>query len=184
MVEPHLTPEQRSRVTIDKLLTDAGWTVQNPDEMNIGAGRGVAVREFPTATGPVDYLLYGDRKAIGTVEAKKEGTTLLGVEPQADRYAEGFLGRPDRKACRHGALPLPFHYMSTGKETYFTSRLDPRLRAARGLRFSPTRDADRDGKVGRDAASRNCGQMPALNSEGLWANQVAAIEGLEESFAP
>src|SRR3712207_7240061 len=63
--------------------------------------RGVAVREFPTATGPADYLLYVDRKALGTIEAKKDGTPLLGVESQADRYTEGFsISSKDRKSTR------------------------------------------------------------------------------------
>lgn len=47
------------------------------------------MREFQTATGPADYVLYGDRKALGTIEAKKDGTPLLGVESQSDRYTEG-----------------------------------------------------------------------------------------------
>jgi len=41
-----LTPEQRARVEIDRKLEAAGC-------------------EFRTATGPADYLLYGDRKALG-----------------------------------------------------------------------------------------------------------------------
>ena len=37
--------------------------------MNISAGLGVAVREFPLSTGDADYLLYVDGKACGVVEA-------------------------------------------------------------------------------------------------------------------
>jgi len=32
-------------------------------QMNISAGRGIAVREFPLSTGEADYLLYADAKA-------------------------------------------------------------------------------------------------------------------------
>ncbi len=74
-----LTPEQQARVEIDRKLAAAGWVVQDFKEIELSAARGVAVREFPTATGPADYLLYGDRKALGTIEAKKDGTPLLGV---------------------------------------------------------------------------------------------------------
>jgi len=80
-----LTPEQRARVEIDRKLEAAGWVVQDFEAIDLSAGRGVAVREFRTATGPADYLLYGDRKALGTIEAKKDGTPLLGVESQSDR---------------------------------------------------------------------------------------------------
>ena len=38
--------------------------------MNIAAGPGVAIREFPLPVGEADYLLYADMQAIGVVEAK------------------------------------------------------------------------------------------------------------------
>lgn len=47
--------------------------------MNITAGLGVAIREFPLSTGHADYMLYADAKAIGVVEAKLKGHTLTGV---------------------------------------------------------------------------------------------------------
>ena len=54
--------------------------------MNLGAGLGVAVREFQTASGPVDYGLFVGRKLCGVIEAKPEGTTLSGFSEQAARY--------------------------------------------------------------------------------------------------
>ena len=38
-------PEQRTRQKIDATLGSSGWVVQDRDEMNVSAGRGVAVRE-------------------------------------------------------------------------------------------------------------------------------------------
>ena len=49
-----MRPEEKARQDIDQLLTLAGWTVQYRDEINLGASLGVAVREYPTDTGPVD----------------------------------------------------------------------------------------------------------------------------------
>lgn len=69
------TPEQRARETIDRQLTAAGWTIQRFRDINLHAARGIAATEFPGASGPADYLLYVDRKAIGVVEAKPEGHT-------------------------------------------------------------------------------------------------------------
>jgi hypothetical protein len=40
------TPEEKARQTIDTLLQQAGWTVQNREDANIDAARGVAIREF------------------------------------------------------------------------------------------------------------------------------------------
>jgi hypothetical protein len=51
-----ITPEQSARVEIDRKLEAAGWVVQDFRQMDLSASRGVAVREFPTATGPVDVF--------------------------------------------------------------------------------------------------------------------------------
>ena len=69
-------PEQKARRLIDDGLTAAGWIVQDRDELDLTTGKGIAVREFPMKTGFgfADYLLYLDRKAVGAVEAKPEGT--------------------------------------------------------------------------------------------------------------
>jgi type I restriction enzyme, R subunit len=40
-------PEDRARETIDRQLAAAGWVVQGSRAMNLYAGRGVAVREYP-----------------------------------------------------------------------------------------------------------------------------------------
>ncbi|MFN2349432.1 MAG: hypothetical protein ABR558_07660 [Thioalkalivibrio sp.] len=40
-------PEQQARREIDRLLTAAGWSVQDADKASIHAARGVAIREFP-----------------------------------------------------------------------------------------------------------------------------------------
>jgi|ERR1039458_8809426 type I restriction enzyme R subunit len=87
----YLTPEARARVQIDRMLEQAGWIVQSADEVNLKAGRGVAVREFVMEPphGRVDYLLFVDAIAVGVIEAKKEGETLTGVEWQSAKYLDG-----------------------------------------------------------------------------------------------
>jgi type I restriction enzyme R subunit len=75
------TPEEFARQKIDALLEQCGWAVQSRSGINLSAQRGVAVREALLKGGDeVDYLLFVDGKAIGTVEAKPEGFTLTGVE--------------------------------------------------------------------------------------------------------
>nr|MDP2191803.1 DEAD/DEAH box helicase family protein [Rhodoferax sp.] len=121
-----MTPEEKARVNIDALLQQAGWHVCHINDANIHAARGVALREFPPNTGYgfADYLLYIDGKAAGVIEAKKEGSTLTGVEVQSARYAQGLPS--SLPAWRR---PLPFSYESTGIETHFTQGLDPQPRA-------------------------------------------------------
>src|SRR3990170_3616827 len=82
-----MEPEERARQNIDRLLESAGWTVQNRNELNLGASSGVAVRYFPLKAGlEADYMLFVSRKALGVIEAKPEGTTLGGVSEQSEKY--------------------------------------------------------------------------------------------------
>ena len=201
-----MTPEQKSRVTIDTLLKQAGWHVCNMDQANIHAARGVALREFPLnpGHGVADYLLYIDGKAAGVIEAKKEGTTLTGVEAQSARYAQGLPAT--LPAWRR---PLPFSFESTGVETHFTQGLDPQPRAravfafhrpetlAAWLKDMPAKGWESTAVVhtgispslfANDAgfsAPTLLGRlqtMPPLNVEGLWPAQIVAIRSLERSL--
>jgi type I restriction enzyme, R subunit len=108
------TPEKAARREIDAALEAAGWAVQDRNAVNLHAGKGVAIREFQLRTGHgyADYLLYVDQQAVGVIEAKKRGTTLTGVETQAEKYAAGM---PDALPARF--RPLPFLYQSTGVES-------------------------------------------------------------------
>lgn len=80
--------------------------VQRDKQMNLGAGRGVAVREFPMVEGHghADYLLFVDRRAVGVVEAKKKGPTLTGVEWQSAMYTTGL---PDNVPALTKPLAFP-----------------------------------------------------------------------------
>ena len=88
-----MTPEQNARQQIDAMLLACGWFVQDYDAVDFSAGRGVALREVPLKTGPCDYLLLVDRRAVGVIEAKKEGTTLSVVTEQSARYASSLVDR-------------------------------------------------------------------------------------------
>ena len=115
------TPEQKARRAIDANLAAAGWLVQERDTLDLTAGRAIAVCEFPLRPGFgfADYLLYLDRKAIGAVEAKAEGT-LTGVEAQSAKYAAGL---PDILPTHN--RPLPFLFESNGAVIRCTNSLDP-----------------------------------------------------------
>jgi type I restriction enzyme R subunit len=115
------SPEELAREKIDKILADCGWIIQNRNTINLSAGAGFAIREaLLKDRDEVDYLLFVDGKAIGTVEAKPEGFTLTGVEEQSGKYGNGLLDIYPK-----WQEPLPFAYESTGVETQLTNRLDP-----------------------------------------------------------
>ncbi len=179
-----ITPEDRARESIDKLLTAAGWVVQDRKDTNLTAGRGVAVREFPLKTGhgEADYLLFVDGMAVGVIEAKKEGSTLTGVELQNQKYSEGV---PDGLPCPR--KPLPSLYESTGVETRFTSGLDPDARSRQVFAFHrPETLADwLDQELQHPGSSLRARlrHFPDLVPEGLRPAQIKAIRNLEKSLA-
>ena len=70
MNESAFHPEDVARSAIDRRLALCGWVVQSRADMNLGAGLGVAIREFQTASGPVDYALFVGRRLCGVIEAK------------------------------------------------------------------------------------------------------------------
>ena len=67
-----MTPETKAREKIDAKLVKAGWIIQDMCKINPMAALGVAVREYPTSTGPVDYVLFIDGSPVGVIEAKKD----------------------------------------------------------------------------------------------------------------
>ncbi|SEA68237.1 type I restriction enzyme, R subunit [Desulfuromusa kysingii] len=190
------TPEAEARIRIDELLEAAGWQVQDAKAVNIHAARGVAIREFPLASGHgfADYLLYVDGKGAGVIEAKKVGSTLTGVEIQSDKYTKGL---PEGLPCWHN--PLPFSFQSTGVETRFTNGFDPSPRSRnvfafhRPELFAEWLDSD-PGIVSDQVAEDQQGygqpqtflsrllHMPPLVTEGLWPAQITAINNLEASL--
>jgi type I restriction enzyme R subunit len=200
------SPEALARQSIDALLTRAGWLVVDIDQADLTASRGVAIREFPlqSSFGFADYLLYVDGKAAGVVEAKKAGATLIGVEIQSARYAQGLP-----ESLPAWRRPLPFAYESSGQETRFTNSLDPEPRSRGVFAFHKPEtlrawldaapvgaaSAATDPRVAAEAAPTylpgtfltRVRQMPELITEWadfkLWPAQVIAIRNLESSLA-
>jgi type I restriction enzyme R subunit len=170
-------PEARARQLIDKQLEVAGWVVQDRDQLDRKASIGVAVREYPMANGPVDYLLLVDGRACGAVEAKKEGFTLSGVTDQATGYNANAPA-----ALVTWGNPLRFDYEASGSEILFSDRRDPD-QCSRHL-FGFHRPETLLGWLKRDSSIRaRLAELPPLVVEGLRDCQVEAVDGIEHSLA-
>lgn len=177
VVKMSKTPEQRAREKIDQMLVSAGWSVQDMKDINLGASLGVIVREYPTETGPADYIIFINRNPVGVIEAKKEGTILTTVEEQSERYAtSGLKWNIDQKK-------LPFVYESTGAITRFTDNRDPVPRSREFFHFHKPETLEELTKQEDSLRYRLKNNIPDLNTEGLRACQVNAITKLEKSFA-
>src|SRR5437867_6121590 len=175
------SPEELAREKIDPLLQQCGWILQNRTTINLSASRGVAIREaLLQRRDEVDYLLFVDGKAIGTVEAKPEGYTLTGVEEQSGKYGKGLLDIYPK-----WREPLPFAYESTGVETQFTNQLDPSPKSRNVFAFHRPEtlleylepNANLNTRLAKLLTSD---QMPKSN---LWSAQIEAIHNLEKSLA-
>ena len=169
-------PEQRARDRIDELLLVSGWIVQDGRHIDIHAGRGVAVREYATDVGPVDYLLFADEMPVGIIEAKREeeAERFSSHERQAEDYARAGLKHLDSK-------PLPFIYLSTGAITLFTDCRDPKPRMREVFTFHRPETLSQWLRSGKSLRSslRDLGELP---TQGLRDCQIAAIRNLEKSL--
>jgi len=182
--QSYLTAEARARVEIDRQLEGAGWVVQLANKANLGAGAGVAVREFVLQKphGRADYLLFVDRVPVGAIEAKPEGTTLTEVERQSSKYSEGL---PETISAP--VVPLPFVYEATGAETRFTNLKDPEPRSRRVYSFHRPETLrvwirDMVERPEDPTLRARLRQMPALMEGDLWKVQATAIRNIEESL--
>ncbi|QOR69386.1 DEAD/DEAH box helicase family protein [Ruania alkalisoli] len=186
--DKQLPAEAWARVKIDAQLTAAGWAVQDGKALNLFAGEGVAVREQVMAPdhGRVDYLLYVDRRVVGVIEAKPEGTTLSGVEWQSAMYATG-LPEGHRKRAREIDGRLPFVFEASGSETHFTNGFDPDPRARAVFHFpKPSALAralrEADANPAAPTWRGKVRALPELDVERLRPAQIKAISGTEQSL--
>jgi len=173
-----MQPEEQARLTIDKILEQSGWKIQNFKELNLTASLGVAVREFPTDTGPVDYALFVEGDLVGVVEAKKTelGEKITTVEEQSSRYANSKF-KWIKKDCS-----IRFAYEATDKLIRFTDYNDIKYRSRTVFSFF------RPGTlkkllVAKDTIRNNIKHFPPLDGTGFRKCQIIAINNLDTSFA-
>lgn len=173
-----MTPEQKAREAIDQRLTQSGWILQDMRQLNPVAGPGVAVREFPTSTGPVDYALFVDGTPVGVVEAKadEKGQDITTVEGQSSRYAGSTF-----KWVKTG-YTIRFAYEATSKLTRFTDYADQKYRSRPIFSFHRPESLRALLKTD-DTIRNNMKHFPPFDTTGFRSCQITAIQNLERSFA-
>lgn len=173
-----MTPEQEARVVIDKKLEQSGWVIQNFAQVNIGAALGVAVREYPTDTGPVDYALFIDGEPVGVIEAKKSsiGENITVVEEQSARYATSSFKWINRE------YTIRFAYEATDKLIKFTDYKDIKYRSRRVFSFHRPEHL-KSLLQASDTIRNNMKHFPILDTTGFRECQINAINNMDVSFA-
>lgn len=92
--------EKATRAIIDGQLRAAGWRADSAALRHAlgarpGYGEAVAIAEWPTRSGPVDYALFIDGRCVGVIEAKRAFSDVPGRVGQARRYARDIALIPD-----------------------------------------------------------------------------------------
>lgn len=173
-----MSPEEKARLVIDKKLIEAGWVIQDMNELNPSASLGVAVREYPTSSGEMDYALFIDGQPVGVIEAKRQeaGEYLTVVEAQNVRYSTSKM-----KYIPHD-YRIRFAYEATDKLIHFTDYDDIKHRARTVFSFAQPaalkRLLDEPNTI-----RNNLKNMPTLPAKGFRDCQVAALSNLDKSMA-
>lgn len=105
---------------IDKLLIDSKWGPIIPFEEDREYEH-ASVEEYPTKTGPSDYILFHKKRALAAVEGKKVAVGPQNVLQQAQRYARGFQSNQFTFREFH----LPFIYSTNGRIIWFQDLRHP-----------------------------------------------------------
>jgi type I restriction enzyme R subunit len=93
--------EADTRRLIDAQLRLAGWEVDS-DELTYAKGarpqkgKNLAIAEWPTKSGPADYVLFVGLQPMGVAEAKRQSKDVSGSLEQAKRYSRGYSVTPDQ----------------------------------------------------------------------------------------
>ncbi|MFM2157572.1 MAG: hypothetical protein RLZZ124_46 [Cyanobacteriota bacterium] len=117
--------EAATRLLIDAQLRQAGWEADS-QQLRYSQGarpekhRNLAIAEWPTTSGPADYVLFAGLTPLAAVEAKRAHKDVAGVLPQAQRYCRDLQADPELELRAEGWGPqgenrLPFAFASNGR---------------------------------------------------------------------
>ena len=117
--------EAATRQLIDGQLRQAGWEADS-QALRHGKGtrpqknRNLAIAEWPTSSGPADYVLFVGLTPVAAVEAKRANTDVAGKLPQAERYCRDFKSSEETELKAQawgpeGEYQIPFAFSSNGR---------------------------------------------------------------------
>lgn len=168
-----MTPEEKARILIDRMLEESGWLVTDRDHFNPAVNAQAVEEGLMKGGKESDYLLFLNGKAVGVLEAKRADNNLGSkVQEQALGYTKSCPSW-----CASWMNPLPLAYISNGNELYFrdTRVKDSDFEAANRV-MSP-KEIVRLLNIQDEFAG-----LPTLKKRGLRDCQFEAITALEDSF--
>ncbi len=177
--------EAATRKLIDSQLRMAGWEVDTQNlRYSKGArpqkGKNMAIAEWPTDSGPADYMLFVGFTPLAAVEAKRKNVNVSASLQQAARYARGFI--PSDETEMHemnwGAkseFRLPFLFSANGRP--FLRQIETES----GIWFRDVRRTDNLGRA-LDGFYSPEGLMDALHRDKAAAHAQLADETFDYGF--
>jgi len=114
--------EAATRKLIDQQLRNAGWEADS-EELRYCKGarpqknRNLAIAEWPTSTGPADYVLFIGLQPVAAIEAKRKNKNVAADIQQAKRYSRSFNAASDHahNGGPWGDFRLPFVFSTNGR---------------------------------------------------------------------
>ena len=133
--------EAETRLLIDAQLRESEWIVDSENQTyGKGArpekGHNKAIAEWPTKTGPADYLLFNGLTPVAAIEAKKSAKNVYSAIDQAKRYATGITKNDGMEISNTwGEYKVPLVFATNGR-TYLKQ-----LEQESGIWFLDVRDS-------------------------------------------
>ncbi len=124
MPQKNWSEERTRKELIDKLLIQSSWYPVEPYQDQKQYSRS-SVEEYPTSSGPADYVLFNNSRAVAAVEGKKVAVGPQNVLQQAHRYARDI----QNTQFRFGVYHLPFVYSTNGVVNWFQDLRHPLSRS-------------------------------------------------------
>ena len=113
--------EAETREKIDAQLRAVGWEADTivlrwSKGTRPTKGRNLAIAEWPTSSGPADYVLFVGLTPVAIVEAKRESKDVPGVIQQAKRYSRDYVLKADETlAGPWGEYEVPFLFATNSR---------------------------------------------------------------------
>lgn len=168
-----MLPEEKARIDIDRKLQDAGWEVVDRKHYSPTLSAVAVTEGILKGNLEADYLLFIEGKAIGVIEAKRADIPLSETAiKQAENYTCKLL-----KWYQCCQKPLPFVYVSNGKEILFRDIRDEKSTYQSLSQMHTPKEVAKMAGIENEFAG-----LPYLSPKGLRNCQFEAITELEKSL--
>ncbi len=109
--------EEEARILIDEKLIQVGWDIiPYAADLDLSLLNHHAVEEYPTDSGPVDYIFVVEGQILGLLEAKRPSTNVENVlDQQSKRYSKTIQS----DLGNWNGYKVPYLFASNSEQIYY-----------------------------------------------------------------